>query len=72
LVDEETYERWMAGIVSIMNTDGGKVWWATVRVVFGAGYVAALEDMRENSGEMYKLTDAMPFYNRQSLEASEP
>jgi hypothetical protein len=31
-VDEDTYERWMAGIVSIMNTDGGKVWWTNVEM----------------------------------------
>ena len=70
LVDENTYERWMAGIVSIISSDGGKVWWAQVRGMFGPGYVAALEQMRDNAGGMYNLTDALPFFNKQSLEAT--
>jgi hypothetical protein len=72
LVDEDTYERWMAGIISIISTDGGKVWWSKVRVMFGPGYVAEIEQMRDEAEGMYIYTDTMHFFNRQSLETSEP
>ena len=70
LMDEHTYERWMAGIVAIISTEGGGAWWAHVRSTFGPSYVSEIERIRDNPGGSYKLTDFWHFYNEDSLRNS--
>jgi hypothetical protein len=67
LMDEDTYERWMAGIIGIITTEGGKSWWKHVRSTFGPKYVAELEKKRDSSDKVYKLTEHWHFYNEDSL-----
>jgi len=68
LMDEDTYERWMAGIVGIITTPGGSAWWAHMRSLFGPEYVAALEDKRDSSDGVYNLLDYWHFYDEESLK----
>ena len=61
-------ERFMAGLVGMITTEGGAKWWEIMRVMIGPEYVAALEHMRDTSELTYKLTDMWNFYNSDSLD----
>ncbi len=69
LMDGPSYERWMAGIVGVITTDGGAQWWERMRSMIGPEFVAALEHMRDTSGQIYKVTDTWHFYNSDSLDS---
>jgi hypothetical protein len=62
LIDDETYDRWMAGIVGILNTPGGAAWWSRVRTTFSPTYVTALEEKRDSAENTYTLTEHWHFY----------
>ena len=70
LIDEESYERWMAGIVGVITSKGGRDWWSQVRGLFGPSYVAALEQMRDDpERDTPPLTEFWPFYADRSEES---
>lgn len=72
MIDEETYDRWMAGIVGIISTTGGKAWWSRVRITFTPGYVTALERMRDSGENTYLITEPWHFYAADKSEKSTP
>jgi hypothetical protein len=72
LMDEPSYERWMAGLVGITNTEGGAAWWKRIRVMVGPEFVAALDHMRDTSELPYTITDTWHFYNSDSLDSQIP
>lgn len=68
LFEDDAYERWMAGLIAIINAPGASVWWDQVKGMMGSDFVEGLEHMREHSDEMYLMTDLWQFY--QELPAS--
>ena len=68
LMGSMSCERFMAGLVGLITTEGGAKWWEIMRVMIGPEYVAALEHMRDTSELTYKITDLWHFYNSDSLD----
>ena len=62
LLEDDSYERWMAGIVAIITTPGGAAWWQHIKGMLGREFVASLEQMRDNSDETYDFSSVWHFY----------
>ena len=62
LMEYDSYERYMVGVIGIINTPGGGEWWEHVGGMFGPEFVEALEVMRENSETTYTITEPWHFY----------
>lgn len=63
LLEDDSYERWMAGLIAILNTPGASVWWEHIKGMLGREFVEDLERMREHSDVMYLMTDLWHFYH---------
>jgi len=46
LLEDESYERWMAGLIAIINAPGASLWWEQVEGMLGPEFVEGLEEMR--------------------------
>jgi len=62
LIEEDSCERWMAGLVGIIRTPGGSNWWERVKEMFGPEFVQEIERIGGQSDQLYTTTDLWHFY----------
>lgn len=62
LIEDDSCERWMAGLIGIISTPGGSSWWEHVKVMIGPEFIEELDRIREESDQLYLMTDLWHFY----------
>jgi hypothetical protein len=53
----------MAGVIGIISTPGGSIWWSKINVMYGPDFVEALEYMQAHSITTYDIRDTWDFYS---------
>jgi len=62
LIEDDSCERWVAGLIGIIRTPGGSQWWEQVQGMFGPEFLEEIERVQAESDQLYVMTDLWHFY----------